>query len=148
MGLLIDFVRVLPLDKTRYIEAPFLLDTGAVFTIVSRRVATNVGLVLGTRYDAPVYGGLGKVPGHWSTAFIELVDSRVGVTLNVFVPDSKKPGSVLGMDYLKLTNTVIRIGAKTYRFGPTWPNPEPGFLPDIRDEDLKRIEEHVKKQTR
>ena len=110
---------IVPVTFNRALKAYLQLDTGASSTLVSRRIANNLGLSpLGSRRGVTV-GGIITVPA------ARLVSLRVGeaevndlvVSIHDFSPDPRVEG-LLGMDFLKHFHVSLDARRKLLVLGP------------------------------
>jgi predicted aspartyl protease len=110
---------IVPVTFNRALKAYLQLDTGASSTLVSRRIANNLGLSpLGSRRGVTV-GGIITVP----TA--RLVSLRVGeaevndlvVSIHDFSPEPRIEG-LLGMDFLKHFHVSLDARRRLLILGP------------------------------
>jgi hypothetical protein len=110
---------IVPVTFNRDLKAYLQLDTGASSTLVSRRIANNLGLSpLGSRQGVTV-GGIITVPA------ARLVSLRVGeaevndlvVSIHDFSPDPRVEG-LLGMDFLKHFHVSLDARRRLLILGP------------------------------
>jgi predicted aspartyl protease len=110
---------IVPVTFNRALKAYLQLDTGASSTLVSRRIANNLGLSpLGSRQGVTV-GGIITVPA------ARLVSLRVGeaevndlvVSIHDFSPDPRVEG-LLGMDFLKHFHVSLDARRRLLILGP------------------------------
>jgi predicted aspartyl protease len=110
---------IVPVTFNHALKAYLQLDTGASSTLVSRRIANNLGLSpLGSRRGVTV-GGIITVPA------ARLGSLRVGeaevndlvVSIHDFSPDQRVEG-LLGMDFLKHFHVSLDARRKLLVLGP------------------------------
>jgi clan AA aspartic protease (TIGR02281 family) len=97
-----------PVTLNHAIQATMLLDTGATYTVVSRRLATSLGLYEASRTTLSTANGLISVP------LARLQSLKVGVAealdVTVAIQDISTNATVaglLGLDFLSRFHTSI-----------------------------------------
>jgi len=99
---LMGFVRVRfriynPADRSRFADVEGVVDTGAIYTVVSRRLLESIGIAPVEKRVFKAFGG--EVVREVGVAEVELMGRRGGVTV-IFAEDDGDP-AILGVTALE-----------------------------------------------